>query len=110
MQTTLILIFVAAKKTEEATGLTRFLTPPVIAVLIIVGCFIFTRISYAILSVTVRRISDRSPSNAAIGGEIVFEESVPKQLKVASIEGDNELMQRHECCTTSSVSPLGLSR
>ncbi len=65
MQTTLNLIFVAAKKTDEATGFTRFLTPPVVSVLIIVGCFIFTRISYAILSVTVRRISDRSPSNAA---------------------------------------------
>lgn len=57
--------FFAVQKTDEATGFTRFLTKPVIALLIVAGCFIFTRITYVILSIVVRRIADRSSSNAA---------------------------------------------
>ena len=41
------------------------MTKPVIAIAIIVGCFIFTRISYAVLSLVVKRIADRPPTNAA---------------------------------------------
>ncbi len=65
MFTTIIELLVAAKKAEEELGLARFLTNPVIAVLVVIGCFIFTRISYAILRATVRRIADRPSSNAA---------------------------------------------
>ena len=57
--------FVTAKKPVEETGFTRFMTKPVIAIAIIVGCFIFTRISYAVLSLVVKRIADRPPTNAA---------------------------------------------
>ena len=60
-----ILSFINAKKPVEETGFTRFMTKPVIAIAIIVGCFIFTRISYAVLSLVVKRIADRPPTNAA---------------------------------------------
>ena len=65
MFTTLSFIFITAKKAEEETGFTRFLTKPVIAILVVVGCFIFTRISYVILRSIVRRIADRTSANAA---------------------------------------------
>ncbi|MGA1240142.1 MAG: hypothetical protein ACO3XZ_05335, partial [Ilumatobacteraceae bacterium] len=65
MFTTLLSIVISADKAEEASGLTRFLTRPVVAFLVVIGCFIFTRISYAILRVTVRRIADRTSTNAA---------------------------------------------
>ncbi|MFZ9651252.1 MAG: hypothetical protein ACO3AI_05985, partial [Ilumatobacteraceae bacterium] len=65
MITTLSSILISADKAEEASGLTRFLTRPVVAILVVIGCFIFTRISYAILRATVRRIADRTSANAA---------------------------------------------
>ena len=65
MYTTLSSIVISAKHTEEASGFTRFLTRPVVAILVVIGCLIFTRISYAILRATVRRIADRTPTNAA---------------------------------------------
>ena len=65
MITTLSSIFISAKQAEEASGITRFLTRPVVAILVVIGCFIFTRISYAILRATVRRIADRTSTNAA---------------------------------------------
>ena len=46
--------YITAKKPVEETGFAKFMTNPVIAIAIVVGCFIFTRISYAILSVVVR--------------------------------------------------------
>jgi len=58
-------LLVAAKQTEEESGFSRFLTKPVIAGLVVVGCFIFTRISYAILLAIVKRIADRTATNAA---------------------------------------------
>ena len=60
-----ILSFINAKKPVEETGFTRFMTKPVIAIAIIVGCFIFTRISYAVLSLVLKRIADLPPTNAA---------------------------------------------
>ncbi|NDB42736.1 MAG: hypothetical protein EB035_07130 [Actinobacteria bacterium] len=65
MFTTFSALILAAKQTEEESGFTRFLTRPVIAILVVIGCFIFTRISYAILRATVRRIADRTSTNAA---------------------------------------------
>ncbi|NBP42306.1 MAG: hypothetical protein EBU68_05925, partial [Actinobacteria bacterium] len=65
MFTTFSTLILAAKQTEEESGFTRFLTRPVIAILVVIGCFIFTRISYAILRATVRRIADRTSTNAA---------------------------------------------
>ncbi|MFM8836937.1 MAG: hypothetical protein ACKOFM_08850, partial [Actinomycetota bacterium] len=58
-------LIVAAKQSEEESGFTRFLTKPVIAGLVVVGCFIFTRISSAILLAIVKRIADRTATNAA---------------------------------------------
>ena len=46
-------------------GLARFATRPVVAVLIVVGCFLLTRITYAMLRTSVRRIADRPPTQAA---------------------------------------------
>lgn len=60
-----VLIFITAKKAVEETGFMKFMTKPVVSVLIILGCFVFTRISYAILRTVVRRIADRPSSNAA---------------------------------------------
>ncbi|MEY2740008.1 MAG: mechanosensitive ion channel family protein [Ilumatobacteraceae bacterium] len=50
---------------DEAVGIARFLTRPVVAILIVVGCFLLTRITYAVLRSTVRRIADRPPTQAA---------------------------------------------
>ena len=60
-----LLIFISAKKPVEESGFTKFMTKPVVAIAIVLGCFIFTRISYLVLRFVVRRIADRSPSNAA---------------------------------------------
>ncbi len=64
MFTPMFSIVFFAKQAEEESGLTRFLTRPVVAILVVIGCFIFTRISYAILRTTVRRIADRTSTNA----------------------------------------------
>ena len=51
---TALLPLVLLAADEEVGGVQRFLTRPVIAVVIIVGCFILTRITYAILRIVVR--------------------------------------------------------
>jgi small-conductance mechanosensitive channel len=46
---------------EEVGGIQRFFTRPVVAVAIVVGCFILTRITYAILRAVVRKVADTKP-------------------------------------------------
>jgi small-conductance mechanosensitive channel len=46
---------------EEVGGIQRFFTRPVVAVAIVVGCFIVTRITYAILRAVVRKVADTKP-------------------------------------------------
>ncbi|NDG77471.1 MAG: hypothetical protein EBX51_06605, partial [Acidimicrobiia bacterium] len=55
------LIAVVAADEEAVSGVQRFLTRPVIAVAIVVGCFILTRITYAILRSVVRKVADSKP-------------------------------------------------
>ena len=76
MFTTITALLISAKQTEEESGFTRFLSRPVIAILVVIGCFIFTRISYAILRTTVRRIADSThavtPPIRGVGVKIVL--------------------------------------
>lgn len=55
------LIAVVAADEEAVSGVQRFLTRPFIAVAIVVGCFILTRITYAILRSVVRKVADSKP-------------------------------------------------
>ncbi|MEY3615317.1 MAG: hypothetical protein RLZZ518_318, partial [Actinomycetota bacterium] len=59
MTTSLALNLFAAD--DEVTGVQRFLTRPVVAVVIIVGCFVLTRITYAVLRMVVRKVADSKP-------------------------------------------------
>ena len=46
---------------EEVDGIQRFLTRPVVAIAIVIGCFILTRITYAVLRAVVRKVADSKP-------------------------------------------------
>jgi hypothetical protein len=46
---------------EPVDGIQRFFTRPVVAIAIVVGCFILTRLTYAILRVVVRKVADSKP-------------------------------------------------
>ncbi|MGA1352921.1 MAG: hypothetical protein ACO31V_07710, partial [Ilumatobacteraceae bacterium] len=57
--TSQFIIFAADE--DAVSGVQRFFTRPVIAVAIIIGCFILTRITYAILRSVVRKVADSKP-------------------------------------------------
>ncbi|MGA1388194.1 MAG: hypothetical protein ACO33D_07715, partial [Ilumatobacteraceae bacterium] len=54
-------VLLVAADDEPVDGIQRFFTRPVVAIAIIVGCFILTRLTYAILRVVVRKVADSKP-------------------------------------------------
>ena len=80
---------------EEVDGIQRFLTRPVIAVVIVVGCFILTRITYAILRTVVRKVADSKPGR----GKDWWKNTM-RRVGAETIEGgENRRRQRIEAAT-----------
>ena len=80
---------------EEVGGVQRFLTRPVIAVAIIVGCFIATRITYAILRIVVRKVADSKPGRGK-----GWWKNTMRRVGAETLEGgENRRRQRIEAAT-----------
>ena len=80
---------------EEVGGVQRFLTRPVIAVVIIVGCFIVTRITYAILRIAVRKVADSKPGRGK-----GWWKNTMRRVGAETLEGgENRRRQRIEAAT-----------
>jgi small-conductance mechanosensitive channel len=80
---------------EEVGGVQRFLTRPVIAVTIIVGCFIATRITYAILRIVVRKVADSKPGRGK-----GWWKNTMRRVGAETLEGgENRRRQRIEAAT-----------
>ena len=80
---------------EESGGLQRFLTRPVIAVAIILGCFVLTRITYAILRTVVRKVADSKPGR----GQGWWKNTM-RRVGAETLEGgENRRRQRIEAAT-----------
>ena len=91
--TLLPVVLLAAE--EEVGGVQRFLTRPVIAVAIIVGCFIATRITYAILRIVVRKVADSKP-----GRDKTWWKNTMRRVGAETLEGgENRRRQRIEAAT-----------
>ena len=73
----------------------RFFTRPVIAVAIIIGCFILTRITYAILRSVVRKVADSKPGR----GKSWWKNTM-RRVGAETLEGgENRRRQRIEAAT-----------
>jgi small-conductance mechanosensitive channel len=80
---------------EQADGIQRFLTRPVIAVAIVVGCFILTRITHAILRTVVRKVADSKP-----GRKASWWKNTVRRVGAETAEGgENRRRQRIEAAT-----------
>lgn len=80
---------------EAATGIQRFLTRPVIAIAIVVGCFILTRITYAILRAVVRKVADSKPGRGK-----GWWKNTMRRVGAETLEsGENRRRQRIEAAT-----------
>lgn len=80
---------------EEPGGIQRFLTRPVIAVAIILGCFIVTRITYAILRTVVRKVADSKPGRGR-----GWWKNTMRRVGAETLEGgENRRRQRIEAAT-----------
>lgn len=87
------LVVLAAE--EEISGIQRFLTRPVIAIVIIIGCFILTRITYAILRIVVRKVADSKP-----GRDKGWWKNTMRRVGAETLEGgENRRRQRIEAAT-----------
>lgn len=76
-------------------GIQRFLTRPVIAVAIVVGCFVLTRITYAILRVVVRKVADSKPGRGK-----GWWKNTMRRVGAETLEGgENRRRQRIEAAT-----------
>jgi small-conductance mechanosensitive channel len=92
---TALLPLVLLAADEEVGGVQRFLTRPVIAVAIIVGCFIATRITYAILRIVVRKVADSKP-----GRDKTWWKNTMRRVGAETLEGgENRRRQRIEAAT-----------
>jgi small-conductance mechanosensitive channel len=92
---TALLPLVLLAADEEVDGVQRFLTRPVIAVAIIVGCFIATRITYAILRIVVRKVADSKP-----GRDKTWWKNTMRRVGAETLEGgENRRRQRIEAAT-----------
>jgi len=88
------LVLLAAEE-ETTDGIQRFLTRPVIAIAIIVGCFILTRITYAILRAVVRKVADSKPGR----GKSWWKNTM-RRVGAETLEGgENRRRQRIEAAT-----------
>jgi len=86
---------VVAADEEAADGIQRFFTRPVIAIAIIVGCFILTRITYAILRAVVRKVADSKPGRGK-----GWWKNTMRRVGAETIEGgENRRRQRIEAAT-----------
>ena len=80
---------------EEVGGIQRFLTRPVIALVIVVGCFALTRVTYAILRVIVRKVADSKPGR----GKSWWKNTM-RRVGAETLEGgENRRRQRIEAAT-----------
>ena len=92
---TALLPLVLLAADEEVGGVQRFLTRPVIAVVIIVGCFILTRITYAILRIVVRKVADSKPGRGK-----GWWKNTMRRVGAETLEGgENRRRQRIEAAT-----------
>jgi small-conductance mechanosensitive channel len=93
LQSTPLTLVLAAD--EEVDGIQRFLTRPVIAIAIIIGCFVLTRITYAILRAVVRKVADSKPGR----GKNWWKNTV-RRVGAETLEGgENRRRQRIEAAT-----------
>jgi small-conductance mechanosensitive channel len=91
--TSQIIIFAADE--EAVSGVQRFFTRPVVAVAIIIGCFILTRITYAILRSAVRKVADSKPGR----GKSWWKNTM-RRVGAETLEGgENRRRQRIEAAT-----------
>jgi small-conductance mechanosensitive channel len=80
---------------EQADGIQRFLTRPVIAIVIVVGCFILTRVTYTVLRTVVRKVADSKPGR----GKSWWKNTM-RRVGAETIEsGENRRRQRIEAAT-----------
>ena len=80
---------------ESVDGIQRFFTRPVVAIAIVVGCFILTRLTYAILRVVVRKVADSKPGR----GKGWWKNTV-RRVGAETLEGgENRRRQRIEAAT-----------
>ena len=87
------LVLLAAE--EEVGGVQRFLTRPVIAIAIVVGCFVLTRITYAILRIVVRKVADSKPGRGK-----GWWKNTMRRVGAETLEsGENRRRQRIEAAT-----------
>jgi small conductance mechanosensitive channel len=93
LQSTPLTLLLAAD--EEVDGIQRFLTRPVIAVAIIIGCFVLTRITYAILRAVVRKVADSKPGR----GKNWWKNTVRRVGAETLESGENRRRQRIEAAT-----------
>jgi small-conductance mechanosensitive channel len=93
LATSQIIIFAADE--EAVSGVQRFFTRPVVAVAIIIGCFILTRITYAILRSVVRKVADSKPGR----GKSWWKNTM-RRVGAETLEGgENRRRQRIEAAT-----------
>ncbi|MFZ9191728.1 MAG: mechanosensitive ion channel family protein [Ilumatobacteraceae bacterium] len=91
--TSQFIIFAADE--DAVSGVQRFFTRPVIAVAIIIGCFILTRITYAILRSVVRKVADSKPGR----GKSWWKNTM-RRVGAETLEGgENRRRQRIEAAT-----------
>ena len=91
--TSQFIIFAADE--DAVSGVQRFFTRPVIAVAIIIGCFILTRITYAILRSLVRKVADSKPGR----GKSWWKNTM-RRVGAETLEGgENRRRQRIEAAT-----------
>jgi small-conductance mechanosensitive channel len=89
------LVTLLAADEETTNGIQRFFTRPVIAIAIVVGCFVLTRITYAILRAVVRKVADSKPGR----GKSWWKNTV-RRVGAETIEGgENRRRQRIEAAT-----------
>lgn len=92
--TTLVPVVLLAAD-EDVAGVQRFLTRPVIAVAIVIGCFIVTRITYVILRIVVRKVADSKPGR----GKSWWKNTM-RRVGAETLEGgENRRRQRIEAAT-----------
>lgn len=86
---------IIAADEETVTGIQRFLTRPVIAILIIVGCYLLTRINYFALRAVVRKVAD-----SKAGRSRRWWKNTLRRVGAETVEGgENRRRQRIEAAT-----------
>lgn len=92
--TTLVPVVLLAAD-DEVGGVQRFLTRPVIALAIVIGCFVVTRITYVILRIVVRKVADSKPGR----GKSWWKNTM-RRVGAETLEGgENRRRQRIEAAT-----------